>query len=132
LPRRLNFLPALAFAIAGIAGPLAHADTSRGASCLDSRKLEDWKSPSPDVIYYRVAKSDVYRLDLSTGSDQLKYSDVHLFDNHLSPSFWICSPQDFNLRVTDTHHTFDEALIVSAITKLTPDEVAAIPPRYRP
>ena len=129
---RLTILPALAFALAGAAAPLAHADTARGSSCLDSRRLEDWKSPSPNVIYYRVGASDVYRLDLVTGSNQLQYSDVHLFDNHRTPSEWICSPADFDLRVTDSHHTFVEPLIVRSITKLTPDEVAAIPPKYRP
>lgn len=129
---RLTILPAVAFAIASIAAPLAHAEPSRGSSCIDSRELQDWKSPSPDVIYYRVRTSDVYRLDLASGSNQLKYSDVHLFSNHLTPSRWICSPQDFNLRVTDDHHTFVEPLIVRSITKLTPDEIAAIPAAYRP
>ena len=126
MSRRL-ILPALALAIASIVAPLAHA-----GDCIDSRKLEDWKSPSPNVIYYRVNAHDVYRFDLSTGSNQLKYSDVRLFDDHLSPSFWICSPQDIHLRVTDSHHTFTEPLIVSAITKLTREEVADIPPQYRP
>ncbi len=130
---RLIILPALALAIASIgAAPLAHADPARGNSCLDSRKLEQWKSPSPDVIYYRVGKSEVYRFDLATGSNQLQYSDVRLFDNHLSPSFWICTPQDIHLIVTDSHHTFTEPLIIRAITKLTPEEIAAIPPQYRP
>ena len=124
---RLAILPALALALAGVAAPLAHAD-----SCIDSRKLEDWKSPSPDVIYYRVNSHDVYRFDLSTGSNQLQYSDVRLFDRHLSPSFWICTPQDIHLIVTDSHRTFTEPLIVRSITKLTPEEVAGIPPRYRP
>jgi hypothetical protein len=125
-------LPALAFAIAAAAAPLAHADTPRGSSCIDSRQLQGWKSPSPNVIYYRVHKDQVFRLDLSTGSDQLKYSDVHLFSQHLTPSQWICSPADWNLRVTDDHNTFTQPLIVSAITQLTPDEIAAIPPQYRP
>ena len=129
---RLTILPALAFAITSLAAPLAQADTARGAGCLDSRELQDWKSPSPNVIYYRVNANEVYRLDLSTGSNQLKYSDVHLFDNQRTSSRWICSPADFDLRVTDSHHTFVEPLIVKSITKLTPDEIDAIPPQYRP
>jgi hypothetical protein len=134
LMRRVSALPILAFALAAasLAAPLAQADSYRGSGCLDSRKLEDWKSPDPKVIYYRVGASDIYRLDLWTGSNQLQYSDVRLFDNHLSPSQWICTPQDFNLRVTDSHHTFVEPLIVKSITRLTPDEVAAIPPQFRP
>jgi hypothetical protein len=131
LPARLNILLALAFAFAGAAS-LAQAETPRGSSCIDSRQLQDWKSPSPNVIYYRVHKNQVFRLDLSSGSNQLQYSDVHLFSNHLTPSPWICTPADWNLRVTDDHHTFTEPLIVSAITQLTPDEIDAIPPQFRP
>ena len=133
MPRRLNLLPAIALA-ASLVAPLAHAanDDARGSSCIDARKLEAWKSPSPDVIYYRVGANAIFRLDLSTGSNQLRYSDVILFSNVHTPSRWLCTPQDFQLRVTDSHHTFTEPLIVKAITRLTPDEVAAIPPEYRP
>jgi hypothetical protein len=129
---RLTILPALAFAIASAAAPLAYAETPGGSSCIDTRQLQDWKSPSPNVIYYRVHQNDVYRFDLSTGSNQLKYSDVHLFSVHNAPSPWICTPIDWNLRVTDDHNTFTESLIVQSVTKLTPEEVAAIPPQYRP
>ena len=131
--RRLNLLAAFALA-ASLVAPLAHADTNdvRGSSCIDARKLEEWKSPSPNVIFYRVGANQVFRLDLSTGSNQLKYSDVILFSNIHTPSRWLCTPQDFQLRVTDSHHTFTEPLIVKSITRLTPDEVAAIPPEYRP
>ena len=133
MPGRLNLLPAIALAAASLAAPLAHADNDfRGASCIDSRKLEAWKSPSPDVIYYRVGSSAIYRLDLSTGSNQLKYSDVHLLTNSLTSSVWLCTPQDFRLRVVGARGAFTEPLIVRSITRLTPDEVAAIPPRYRP
>ena len=133
--RRLSALPVLAFALAAtsLAAPLAHAEGGdRGASCLDSRQLEDWKSPNPHVIYYRVGASAIYRLDLSEGSNQLKYSDVSLINEHRSPSQWLCSPLDFQLRVTDSHHTFVDPLIVSSVTRLTPDEIAAIPPEFRP
>jgi hypothetical protein len=134
LPRRLDLLAALSLAAASLAAPLAHADTNdvRGSSCIDARKLEAWKSPSPDVIYYRVGANAIFRLDLSTGSNQLRYSDVILFSNVHTPSRWLCTPQDFQLRVTDSHHTFTEPLIVKSITRLTPDEVAALPPAYRP
>jgi hypothetical protein len=131
---RLTIFPALAFAMASVAVPLAAhaADSARGSSCIDSRQLQDWRSPSPNVIYYRVNASDVFRLDLWTGSDQLKYSDAIVFANHRSPSRWVCTPADWDLRVSNSHRTFEEPLIIKSITKLTPDEIAAIPPQYRP
>ena len=45
---------------------------------------------------------------------------------------WICSPLDLQLQVVDMHGAFREPLIVKSITKLTPAEVAAIPPKFRP
>jgi hypothetical protein len=47
-------------------------------------------------------------------------------------SDWICSPLDLQLAVADSHGGFREPLIVKKITKLTPDEIHAIPAKYRP
>ena len=132
MSRRFNILPAIAFAATASLAPLAHADTTGGSNCFDAREWQAWKSPSDNVILLRVNASEVFRLDLSTGSNQLKYSDVHLVNNNQSTSRWVCSPQDLDLRVSDSHNTFTEGLIVKSITKLTPDEVAAIPPKFRP
>ena len=133
LPRRLNVLPAAGLALAMLGAPLAQADdAARGSSCIDSKNLGGWKSPSPSVIYYRVTPNAVFRLDLVTGSNQLKYSDSRLVQRNLAPSRWLCSPEDFNLRVTDSHGSYSESLIVKTITRLTPDEVAALPVNQRP
>lgn len=128
---RLAILSVAALAAATLIAPGAFA-ASNDSSCFDARELRDWKSPDPNVIYLRVNAHDVYRLDLSTGSNQLKYSDVRLVDDNHSTSRWVCDPLELDLRVTDSHNTFDEPLIVKSITKLTPDEVAAIPPKFRP
>ena len=45
---------------------------------------------------------------------------------------WICDPLDMRLYVVDNHGAFREPLFVKAITRLTPDEVAAIPSNFRP
>ena len=84
------------------------------------------------MIYLKVDVSHVYRLDLSTPTTQLQYPDVHLFNNHLEPSGWICDPIDFDLRVQDEHGMFTEPLIVKSITRLTPEQVEAIPAKFRP
>lgn len=130
MSRRFALLPVLALAAVGLAAPLA-AQAER-SNCIDARELQDWKSPSPTVIYLKVNASDVFRLDLSSGSNQLKYSDAVLVDDNHSSSRWVCDPLDFQLRVTDSHHTFVEPLIVKSITRLSADEVAALPPAYRP
>jgi hypothetical protein len=56
---------------------------------------------------------------------------VHLI-NKVRGSDWICSPLDLDLQVADSHGGFREPLIVKSITRLTPEQVAAIPKRDLP
>ena len=122
--------------------------------CFYITQWSGWKSPSPNVIYLGVNQHDVYRVDLSAGSPLLQYPDVHLVSRTRGPET-ICSAIDLQLEVSDDvgfrgrlgegfrggfgggfDGGFDEGasepLIASKLTKLTPDEVAAIPKRYRP
>jgi hypothetical protein len=116
----------------GFAGQALAADSSRATdNCFLSRDWEGWKSPSPNVIYVRVGVSRIYRFDLSTGSNQLQEPDMHLV-SVIRGSDWICSPLDLQLQLKDDHGTFQEPLIVKAITQLTPDQIAAIPKRDLP
>jgi hypothetical protein len=112
---------------AAYADPPAHADQS----CFLAADWSGWKSPSPNVIYLRINVSTIYELDLSAGSSQLQEPDMHLV-SELRGSDWICSPLDLQLEVADSHGAFREPLIVKSITRLTPDQVRAIPAKYRP
>jgi hypothetical protein len=98
--------------------------------CFAASQWTDWKSPSPNVIYLKVDFNRVFRLDLSAGSNELQDPDVHLV-SRIRGSDWICSPLDLDLEVADLDG-IREALIVKAITPLTPDEVKAIPAKFRP
>ncbi|HXQ16905.1 MAG TPA: hypothetical protein VN814_20015 [Caulobacteraceae bacterium] len=115
----------------GFAGQALAADSHHTDSCFLSRDWDGWKSPSPNVIYLRVGVSRIYRLDLSAGSNQLQEPDMHLVDV-VRGSDWICDPLDLQLQLKDDHGAFEEPLIVKAITRLTPDEIAAIPKRDLP
>ncbi len=116
-----------------LAAPVAHADSPGHADrgCFLASEWSGWKSPSPSVIYLRVNVNTIYRLDLSAGSNQLQEPDVHLV-SQIRGSDWICSPLDLQLEVADSLGVFREPLIVKSITRLTPDEVKAIPAKYRP
>jgi hypothetical protein len=92
---------------------------------------ESWKSPAPDVIFIRVSLNQVYRLDLSAGSPMLQDPDVHLV-NKMYGSDWVCTPLDLQLWVSEDLGGMREGLIVKSIRRLTPAEIAAIPPKYRP
>jgi hypothetical protein len=131
--RRLKILPVLAFAFASLAGPVAMAESPApsGSTCFFARNWEAWNSPSPTVIYFRIGAAQILRLDLVTGSNQLKYRDSHLINrDHTHP--WICNPKDLDLLVSDQTGIIKEPLFVKTITRLTPEEAAAIPSKYYP
>jgi hypothetical protein len=122
----------LAGALIGLAcGPAAAAD-SKGdrAPCFFVTQWNGWKSPSENIIYLGVNLHDVYRVDLSAGSSLLLWPDAHLI-SRIRGSDSICSPLDLQLEISDLHG-FREPLIATKLTKLTPEEIAAIPKKYRP
>jgi hypothetical protein len=100
------------------------------APCFSITQWHGWKAPSPDVLYLRVGQHDVYKADLSAGSTQLQWPDAHLSSRtHGQDS--VCSPSDLQLYVADINGN-GEPLVVSKLTRLTPQEVAAIPEQFRP
>ena len=98
--------------------------------CFFISQWQGWKSPSPNVIYLGVNNHDVYRVDLSAGSSELQSPGVHLVSVFRGTSS-VCDALDLDLKASDGHG-FTEALIARSLTKLTPEEIAAIPPKYRP
>jgi hypothetical protein len=122
----MGLAAALACAAPASAAPSEHSH----APCFFISQWQGWTSPSADVLYLGVNLHDVYRVDLSVGSPQLQSPDVHLVSvSHGSSS--ICSPMDLDLKVSDLGG-FSSPLIATKLTKLTPEEVAAIPRKYRP
>ncbi|MEJ0065035.1 MAG: hypothetical protein WDM85_06025 [Caulobacteraceae bacterium] len=115
----------------GFASQALSATSARTDSCFLARDWEGWKSPSPNVIYIRVGVSRIYQIDLSAGSNQLQEPDMHLV-NRIRGSDWICDPLDLQLQLADNHGAFAEPLFVKSITKLTPEQVAAIPKKFLP
>ncbi len=125
----LSTFSCAALAAAGLIAASAPAAVA-GQPCFLSRDWQGWKSPSPNIIYLRVHVSDVYKVTLSAGSSMLQRADVHL-NSLVRGSSNICSAIDLDLRVSD-NNGFATPLIADTLTKLTPDEIAAIPKKYRP
>ena len=124
---------AVAAAIAAFAAPLAASAADRDsakAPCFFVTQWQGWKSPAPDTIYLGVNNHDVYKVTLSTPSNQLSWPNMHLVSINRGSSS-ICSAIDLDLRISDTNG-FATPLIARSLVKLTPEEVAAIPPKYNP
>jgi hypothetical protein len=107
------------------------ADTAAQHPCFFITQWQGWSAPTPDQILIKVNNRDIYRVDLSAGSSMLQAPGVHLVNRVQGGSDSVCTALDLQLEVSDGHG-FREPLIARTITRLTPDEVAAIPPKYRP
>lgn len=123
------------FLAAGLLGltattALAEPAGAQRAPCFFINQWQGWKAPSPDVLYLKVNMHDIYKVELSAGSSQLQWPDVHLVSISRG-SDSVCSAIDLDLAVADTNG-FKEHLIAKSLTKLTPEEAAAIPKKYRP
>lgn len=126
-----------AAAVLGLAalasGPVAFAadkPAKAPAACFSSRNWDGWHSPDQKTIYFRVNVRDIFKVDLSYGSPLLTYSDSHLISREHGTD-WICAPIDLDLSVSDGSGIHDP-LFVKAITKLTAEQVAAIPKKDLP
>jgi hypothetical protein len=122
-------LAAAAFAgvASAAAAPSAPASTR---SCFFTRNWDSWHAPDKNTIYLKINMHDIYRVDLSAGSDLLTWPDSHLVSRGHGAST-VCSPIDLDLSVSNGTG-INEFLIAKAITKLTPEQVAAIPRKDLP
>ena len=128
---RILIAAAAALSLAGVAHAAAPDKPDKNATrnCFRSNDWQSWRGADANTIYLRVHRNDFYRLDLSSGSNMVTDQTNHLVSNvRVSP--WICSPLDLDLKISNGHIT--EPLIVKAITKLTPEQVAAIPKKALP
>jgi hypothetical protein len=120
-------------ALAGLAGAAVAATPantpSPDRSCFFSRDWQNWRAPDDNTIYLRVGVKEFYKIILSSGSPLLHGIDPKLV-NRLRGGDSVCSPMDLDLVIHDGPQS--EPIIAKSITKMTPDEVAAIPKKYLP
>ncbi len=121
----------LAAAAPALADPAAKDAAPRAArSCFYLSDWDGWSAPNKDTLYLKVRNRDVYRVDLAHGTNQLTSPGVHLVSVVRGVDS-VCAPLDLDLRVSDG---FGMAMPIRAktITKLTREEIAAIPKKDRP
>jgi hypothetical protein len=121
-----SFFLALGLAAAALAAvPSAQAQPSSGGACLNLQSQEGQQLADARTLYIR-ASGKTYRLgfahDCSSAPNETLI--LHPFAN--DPR--ICKPIELNVSVAAT----GERCIVDSLTELTPDEVAALPKKFRP
>jgi len=135
MSRRLILSASLVLALASTGATVqAQPKPAPGSSqCFLSRDWSSWR-PSADSrsIYLRVGPSQIFRLDLGNPCETLQRPNARLITK-IRGSSWICSPLDLDLRVSDDPRPGEgTACIVRGMTRLTPDQVAALPKHLRP
>ncbi|KRA65494.1 hypothetical protein ASD89_18225 [Caulobacter sp. Root656] len=111
-------------------------DETKGAaakparSCFYLSDWDGWSAPDRDTLYLRVRNRDVYQVELSHGTSQLTSPGVHLV-SVVRGIDSVCHPLDLDLRVSDGFG-FAMPIMAKSITKLSAEQVAAIPKKDRP
>ena len=127
-PLRAGLLAGVAAALIG--GQALATTDNPTVPCFHLTQWQGWKAPDRKTLYLGVNMHDVYRVDLSPGSLQLMVPDAQLV-SQARGSNTICTAIDLQLTVAD-NNGFRQPLFARKLTKLTPEEIAAIPKKYRP
>jgi hypothetical protein len=100
--------------------------------CFYITQLQSWRAPDTKTIYIRVNNKRFFRLSLVDECSTLRTPSAHLITKTRGPET-VCSAVDWDLQVsTSPPGAIPEPCIVDSMTLLTPDEVAAIPPQFKP
>lgn len=115
--------------VAGVAGA-AQAMPADGRSCFFINQWNGWSAPDSQTLLLKVGQRDVYKVTLNSDSRQLRAPGVFLV-SQVRGSSSVCSARDLDLTVADSGG-IREPLFLGQMTKLSPEEVAALPRKDRP
>lgn len=116
---------ALAAAVVDAQPPARHSNDQ----CFVRRNINGFSAPNDRTVYVRVGVSDIWRLDLMIDCTSLSFRNAFALEARPATA-WICSPLDATVIVRQTG--MSQRCPVSAMHKLTVDEIAALPKRARP
>jgi len=119
-----------ALAMLGAASAAPAADTN-GRRCFTVNDWHGWSSPSPDVLYLAVNFRDVYKAVLARPVEGLNLVDTVVISDETGLRS-VCDAVDLHLTMTHRRGGSRQGLIVRSLTRLTPEEIAAIPKKDRP
>jgi Family of unknown function (DUF6491) len=101
------------------------------SQCFWSRNVTSFAAPDDHTVYIQVNYRDVYRLDLMVSCPDVDWDQrVALVSNHGSGGS-ICGPLDAEI-VSHATGIGHQRCPVKAMSKLTPEEIAALPKRAKP
>lgn len=97
-------------------------------ACFLARNVDGWSATDDHTVYVRVGVKEVYRLDLLGPCPDIDWSWNLGLVSH--GSSWICSPLDATIIAQSP--IGPQRCPVRAVTRLTPEEIATLPPKKKP
>ena len=107
------------------------AQAQPGRNCFYVNQWNGWKAADDHTVYLRVSGNKIYEIDMARSCPELQIPGARLITNDRSGTGLMCSAVDWDLKVSDGHGVVVPC-IVSGISEMTPDEVAAIPKKDMP
>ncbi len=117
-------------AAALLGGIQSAAAQSSHDNCFRLSMLSSTRPDGDRRIYARVGVNTFYRIDLASRCASLPYESNHMVLTPTPGSDMICRPIDLDLKVSEGG--VSEACFIQSITRLTPEEAAAIPRKAKP
>jgi hypothetical protein len=129
-PYALAAIAVLGAAGAAFAQPAA-TPAPTGKSCFFVNQFDTWKAPDNKTMYIKTTGNRYYRLDMAGTCSGLTGISPHLITTFRGGNT-ICSNLDWDLKVASAPGAPAVACIVKTMTEMTPDEVKAIPKKFKP
>ncbi len=112
--------------VGAMAQPAKSAD-----QCFFTSQFENWRAPDARTINIRVRGNHYYRLGLGSECHALLDPGAHLVTTFRGTSM-VCSPLDWDLKVSSGIGSPAIPCFVRTMTRLTPAEAKALTSKERP
>jgi hypothetical protein len=107
------------------------ADTKAANQCFWARNVNSFAAPDDHTVYIRVGVRDVYRLDLMISCPDVDWNQRVALESSHGAGGSICNALDAEI-ISHATGLGRQRCPVKTLTKLTPEQVAALPKRARP
>ena len=121
----------LTAALAVVTVPAAAQSAKPAGQCFNTTEMGNWRAADASTLYIRVHLNKIYRLDLRGRCSLLTSPGARLITTFRGSNL-VCTPLDWDLKVSAGIGSNVEPCIVKAMTPLSPEEIKALPTKFTP
>ena len=111
--------------------PAAAQPAKPAGQCFNTTEMGNWRAGDASTLYIRVRLNKIYRIDLKNRCSFLTAPGARLITTFRGSNL-VCSPLDWDLKVSSGIGGAVEPCMVKAMTPLSPEEIAALPKKAMP